>query len=307
MGFRSVVAEIALTDTDVFTMPATVQGAVVLHIGNVNAAARSWTLKFFKQATGATVTLASGVAIAGNASIKFAAPLAMQPGDKIVMSASHVSSIVVFATVTDSGASPAAQGFTPRGDYAGGATYARNDIVKTGGILYASTQDGNAGNTPASSPTFWVEFFDPSDISLGPAALLGKATSVGELFAPSPEVVATSVAIRAALSPTGLAIVSNQVAVNLANSRKFTLAVAGSAAIQLPTACAVGDEYEILATAGSSPVPSFASGHIGRDFLAGSLPAILTGSGQRTRMHFTVLAVSGTTATSVQVLLVAAG
>lgn len=42
-----------------------------------------------------------------------------------------------------------------RGAYAGGTTYALNDVVFSGGSSYISLQNSNTGNTPASSPTFW--------------------------------------------------------------------------------------------------------------------------------------------------------
>lgn len=34
-------------------------------------------------------------------------------------------------------------------------TYAKNDIVQKGGILYLSKQAGNLNHIPASSPTWW--------------------------------------------------------------------------------------------------------------------------------------------------------
>ncbi len=40
--------------------------------------------------------------------------------------------------------------------YVAGTTYATGARIKDVGIVYDSLQDGNIGNTPASSPTFWV-------------------------------------------------------------------------------------------------------------------------------------------------------
>lgn len=43
-----------------------------------------------------------------------------------------------------------------RGAYAGGTTYAINDVVEVGGVPYYSIQNANTGHTPASSPTWWT-------------------------------------------------------------------------------------------------------------------------------------------------------
>lgn len=40
--------------------------------------------------------------------------------------------------------------------YAGGTTYAVNDVVNSGGSWYVSLAGSNTGNTPASSATWWV-------------------------------------------------------------------------------------------------------------------------------------------------------
>src|SRR6266404_2455142 len=42
--------------------------------------------------------------------------------------------------------------------YAGGTTYAQGNLVTSGGTVYYSLVNSNTGNTPASSPTFWLPF-----------------------------------------------------------------------------------------------------------------------------------------------------
>lgn len=44
----------------------------------------------------------------------------------------------------------------PTTAYAGGTTYAKDVYVTSAGITYRSLQAGNTGNTPASSPAWWV-------------------------------------------------------------------------------------------------------------------------------------------------------
>lgn len=41
------------------------------------------------------------------------------------------------------------------GAYSAGTTYSMYQLVVSSGVMYYSLQDGNTGNTPASSPTFW--------------------------------------------------------------------------------------------------------------------------------------------------------
>jgi hypothetical protein len=43
-----------------------------------------------------------------------------------------------------------------QGAYSSGVTYQRGDIVSSSGTLYKSIQPNNAGNAPASSPTYWT-------------------------------------------------------------------------------------------------------------------------------------------------------
>jgi hypothetical protein len=51
--------------------------------------------------------------------------------------------------------------------YSSVKTYAANDIVFSAGIVYRSLQAGNKNNTPASSPTYWLQiapYIVPADI-----------------------------------------------------------------------------------------------------------------------------------------------
>lgn len=43
--------------------------------------------------------------------------------------------------------------FTPRGAWAGGTTYAKNDLVETGGAAFVSNVDSNTGHTPDVTPS----------------------------------------------------------------------------------------------------------------------------------------------------------
>jgi hypothetical protein len=165
MAFKSSPVAIATTDTDVYEMGATLEGAVVLGIGNANGSARTVTVKFYKHALASTVTLVSGYSIAANTFTKFPIPISMQAGDKIIMAASNADSIVASPTVTDSQAVPNAIGFTPRGEWADDVEYDRNDLVRVEdaieagrGATYISLLDENLDNDPTSEPTFWMAY-----------------------------------------------------------------------------------------------------------------------------------------------------
>lgn len=67
-------------------------------------------------------------------------------------------------------------GYTYAGAYAAGTTYASGAIVATGdGNFYRSLSAGNVGNTPASSPAFWVAITgDSTRLNAVMAAVAGK-------------------------------------------------------------------------------------------------------------------------------------
>jgi hypothetical protein len=166
MGFKSGPVEIGTSDTDVFEMGVGLQGACVLGIGNVNGSARTITVKFYRQQTALTTTLTTGYSIAANTFVKFPIPLSMQAGDKIIMSASNASSITATPTVTDSAAALASLGFTPRGEWSGAITYARNDLVRIAaeGTTYVSMIDDNLMIEPnGTDPGAWMVFVEDGD------------------------------------------------------------------------------------------------------------------------------------------------
>lgn len=164
MGFKSTPAAIGTSNTDVFTMGAGLAGAIVLGIGNQTSNAIAYTVKIFKMATGVTTTIVTSQSLAGNQFKKFEVPIALEAGDKVIMTAASTG-IVAFATVTDSSVAPVAKGYTPRGNYSSIATYALNDVVTASdGGSYISTEDNNLGNDPTSSPTFWMVNAEKGDI-----------------------------------------------------------------------------------------------------------------------------------------------
>src|SRR5688572_27184695 len=166
---------IGIADTDVFECPVSEQAVIVPVVSNNSATAKTWSLKFYKAEDATTITIGNAVSLNPNLPPVKLAPLAMEAGDKLIMVASAAPGIVCAPFVDRSGAPGAAAGFTPRGEYSGVATYAKNDLVRVAadGKTYVSRVDGNIGNTPVSSPTQWMLYV--SDGAQGPPGDLDVA------------------------------------------------------------------------------------------------------------------------------------
>lgn len=155
MGFKSKQVTIATSDTDVYQMGAGLAGVAVVSVGNQTSGAIGFTVKVFKQATGATTTIVTSQSAPANKIGKID-PIALEAGDKIIMSAISAG-ITASVLVTDSAVAAAAKGYNPRGAYTAIGVYAQNDVVTgSDGASYISMVDGNSGNDPVSSPTFWM-------------------------------------------------------------------------------------------------------------------------------------------------------
>lgn len=154
MSMRSSPVTLAMTDTDIWECPATYSGAIRLVISNINAGSRTLTLKFYKQSTAVTTTTVTGFAIAGN-SVNKDISVSMEPGDKLIGSASAVSSLVVWPTISVADTS-ARVGLTPTGVWNSGTTYAKNDVVAKDGTSYLSMAASNLNHDPASNPAWWM-------------------------------------------------------------------------------------------------------------------------------------------------------
>lgn len=164
MAMESVLVVLGTSDTDIFEMPADMSGVAVVALGNANASARTVTIKIYKQALASTETLINALSLSANAAPTKLPPISMEAGDKIIGSASNTASVLATGFVNTSGStsSKAFQGYSA---YSGAVTYPLNAIVTSSGIVYLSLQAGNLNNTPASSPSWWMEILDPADIS----------------------------------------------------------------------------------------------------------------------------------------------
>jgi hypothetical protein len=186
MAFESAIVEIGTGDTDVYEMPALNDGAVVLSIGNVTGGAVTYDFKFYKQATAVTTQLANDVSVAANSVVKFPMPIAMQAGDKIIMSASSASALCAQCTVTRGGAATIVNTIDPRGVWDGGASYVKADAVSHDGTSYLATAaNTNSEPEPDGSNTDWMilvqaavggDFIGPASSTSGHIVTFGDAT-----------------------------------------------------------------------------------------------------------------------------------
>ncbi|PZR35780.1 hypothetical protein [Caulobacter segnis] len=169
---------LALT-TSLATVAQCGAGAEVVVFGlvfvNTTAATRTITLRVYQAAAGTPVdvpfTLGAGL------DKTWGKPIALQPGDYISAKGDATGVTVVFSLDEDTGSTPVAQGFTPRGVYAAGSTYAVNDVVTDGAASYISLVAANQGNTPSSSPTKWMLL--AAQGAQGPAGANGTTLTKG--------------------------------------------------------------------------------------------------------------------------------
>lgn len=74
-------------------------------------------------------------------------------------------------------------GFTSRGTYSAGTTYAALDMVSYSGVAYVSLQSSNVGNTPSASPTYWASIGSSGDMAAStydPAAKRAQVLTVSD-------------------------------------------------------------------------------------------------------------------------------
>lgn len=182
MAFKSFSVPLATSNTDVIECPATQQGAAVIAICNITAGALTYALKLYRQSTGQTVTLATGVSVPANTVVKFPAPISLEAGDKIIMTSSSASNLLATGTFTYSAATPAAVGFTPLGPWDDEATYAVNDVVSLSGNSYVSRQDDNLNQNPGTQTDYWALLAEKGDTGDGD---LTAANNLSDLADPA--------------------------------------------------------------------------------------------------------------------------
>lgn len=176
MALKGRPIAIGTSDTTIYTCPATTEASVHgLVFANTTGSAATITLKMYVQATGATTTIASGISVAANSTYTWPKPIDVNAGDYIQASASAGTTIVCLYSTYEGSATAAAVGFTPRGAWSSGATYAVNDVVSYNGSSYLAIQ-ASTNQNPASATSYWLVLASKGDTGTGDVS--GPASSV---------------------------------------------------------------------------------------------------------------------------------
>jgi hypothetical protein len=149
MTFVSAPIAIGTADTIIYQCPATLEGSVHgLQFENYSNGAVVLTIKLFKQATGQTSTVRTKSLAAGEEYLF--TKVNVSAGDRVLASAASNGTVRALANAYVDAATPVAVGFTPRGTWLVGSSYAVNDVVEFDGSSYIA-RVANTGSQPPSA------------------------------------------------------------------------------------------------------------------------------------------------------------
>jgi len=144
------------SDQDLYVCPATQEASVhALVFSNVTAGAVNVTIKRYIAALATTTTIVDARPVNAKDTFTWPKPMNLAVGDKIIASASANSSIVADHGVYESGATPAAVGFTGKGAWSSATAYVVNDVVTRNNNSYLAIQAGT-NQDPASATAYWM-------------------------------------------------------------------------------------------------------------------------------------------------------
>jgi hypothetical protein len=176
MALKGKPIAIGTSDTTIYTCPATLEASVHgLVFANNTGSAVTITLKIYIQSLGTTTTVATGISVAANATYTWPKPINVNAGDYIQAAASTGSALVCFYSVYEGSAAAAAVGFTPRGAWGSGSTYAVNDVVSLSGSSYLAIQ-ASTNQNPATQTAYWLVLAAKGDTGSGDIS--GPSSSV---------------------------------------------------------------------------------------------------------------------------------
>ena len=177
MALKGKPISIGATDTTIYTCPSTIEASVHgLVFANNTGSAVTITLKVYIQSLGTTTTVATGISVAANSTYTWPKPIDVNAGDYIQAVASTGSAIVCLYSVYEGSAAAAAVGFTPRGAWSSGSTYATNDVVSyTNGSSYLAIQ-ASTNQNPSTQTAYWLLLASKGDTGTGDVS--GPASSV---------------------------------------------------------------------------------------------------------------------------------
>jgi hypothetical protein len=133
------------------------------------------TLKVYIQSLGTTTTVATGISVAANSTYTWPKPVDVNAGDYIQAVASSGSAVVCLYSVYEGSATAAAVGFTPRGAWGSGSSYAVNDVVSVSGSSYLAIE-ANTNQNPTTQTAYWLVLAAKGDTGSGDVE--GPASSI---------------------------------------------------------------------------------------------------------------------------------
>jgi hypothetical protein len=176
MALKGKPISIGTSDTTIYTCPATLEASVHgLVFANNTGSAVTITLKIYIQSLGTTTTVATGISVGANTTYTWPKPINVNAGDYIQAAASTGSALVCFYSVYEGSAAAAAVGFTPRGAWGSGSTYAVNDVVSYNGSSYLAIQ-ASTNQQPDTQTAYWLVLASKGDTGSGDVT--GPASSV---------------------------------------------------------------------------------------------------------------------------------
>jgi len=176
MALKGKPIAIGTSDTTIYTCPATLEASVHgLVFSNNTGSAVTITLKIYIQSLGTTTTVGTGISVPANSTYTWPKPINVNAGDYIQAAASTGSALVCFYSVYEGSAAAAAVGFTPRGAWGSGSTYAVNDVVSLSGSSYLAIQ-ASTNQNPATQTAYWLVLAAKGDTGAGDVS--GPASSV---------------------------------------------------------------------------------------------------------------------------------
>ena len=181
MALKGKPIAIGTSDTTIYTCPATTEASVHgLVFANNTGSAVTITLKIYIQSLGTTTTVATGISVGANTTYTWPKPINVNAGDYIQAAASTGSALVCFYSVYEGSAAAAAVGFTPRGAWGSGSTYAVNDVVSLNGSSYLAIQ-ASTNQNPATQTAYWLVLAAKGDTGAagsGSGDVSGPASSI---------------------------------------------------------------------------------------------------------------------------------
>jgi len=222
MALKGKPIAIGTSDTTIYTCPSTLEASVHgLVFSNNTGSAVTITLKIYIQSLGTTTTVATGISVGANTTYTWPKPINVNAGDLIQAAASTGSALVCFYSVYEGSAVAAAVGFTPRGAWGSGSTYAVNDVVSYNGSSYLAIQ-ASTNQQPDTQTAYWLVLAAKGDTGSGDVT--GPASSVDSEIAvfnsTTGKIKATSGVLSAAtagtdyVTPTGSETLTNKTLTN---------------------------------------------------------------------------------------------